>query len=265
MLGSGGYVKIYRSVMKKGFYKNPSYLSLWVHLLFRANHKEDNILFDGKEITLKRGQFITSRKSLSKETGIQESLIERILKFFKTEQQIEQQGFNKFRLITILNYDTYQHCEQQNEQPVNSQRTASEQPVNTDNTYKESKEHKKPKEEITLHSDDDIRLVQLLLDLMQSNFPDSKAIQSLTPSKQKAWLNECRLLRESDKRTPEQIEEVIRFSQESTFWKANILSMPKLRQKWDTLWMQMKRDSPASKYDGIKEWLKEEQEKRDKK
>jgi hypothetical protein len=48
-------------------------------------------------------------------------------------------------------------------------------------------------------------------------------------------------LRETDNRTEADIEKVIRFSQGDSFWKNNILSMPKLREKWDTLWMKAGR------------------------
>ena len=89
-------------------------------------------------------------------------------------------------------------------------------------------------------ADVDIRLTQLLLDLMKTNNPDSSILKHLTEKRQAEWMNQCRLLREADGRSPEQIEAVIRFSQADQFWKQNILSMPKLREKWDQLWLKAK-------------------------
>ena len=43
-----------------------------------------------------------------------------------------------------------------------------------------------------------------------------------------------------DKRTPERIEAVIRFSQADSFWCSNILSMSKLRKQFDQLELKMK-------------------------
>ena len=83
-------------------------------------------------ITLKPGQFITSRKSLSKKTGIQESKIERLLNVMERDLQIEQQGKSTSRLISIVNWEEYQGLEQQ----VNSNRTAGEQQVNTNKNEK---------------------------------------------------------------------------------------------------------------------------------
>lgn len=44
-----------------------------------------------------------------------------------------------------------------------------------------------------------------------------------------------------DGRTPEQIHAAIEWSQDHDFWRANILSMPKLRAKYDQLRLQAGR------------------------
>jgi hypothetical protein len=105
----------------------------------------------------------------------------------------------------------------------------------------------------------DIKLVQVLIDLMIENNPESSTIKRLTPKRQEEWIRQCRLLRDRDKRTPEEIEAVIRFCQADNFWKGNILSMPKLREKWDQLWMKAKG---SDQYSGIRDWLKEGEAKR---
>jgi hypothetical protein len=143
---NNGYIKLYRCLREKGYYKDSEAVHLWVHLLMLASHKEKEYMFNDKLHILNPGQFITGRKSLAKETGISESKCERLLNFFKTEQQIEQQKTNKFRIISILNWSEYQTSEQQNEQPVNNQRTTSEQPVDT---IKKDKNEKKEKNVIT--------------------------------------------------------------------------------------------------------------------
>jgi hypothetical protein len=87
--------------------------------------------FGGERIKLQPGQLITGRKKISSTLKVSESKVQRILKRFEIEQQIEQQSSNKNRLISILGWDKYQHVEQQNEQPVNNNRTTTEQQVNT--------------------------------------------------------------------------------------------------------------------------------------
>jgi len=106
-------------------------------------------------------------------------------------------------------------------------------------------------------SDVDITLVQLLIDKMAENNPNSSILKNLTEKRQADWINSCRLMRERDNRTAQEIEAIIGFSQKDQFWKANILSMPKLREKFDQLWMK----AGKSNYSGIREWLKEQEKK----
>jgi hypothetical protein len=138
-----GYVRLYRSLENKAWYKKSEYVHLWIHLFIKATRKDREDWFAGEPITLKPGQFITGRKKLASETGIQESKIERILKCFQTDQQIEQLGSNTSRLISIRNWHLYQNVEQPNEQQMNNGRTTGEQRVNT---IQESREYKEVKE-----------------------------------------------------------------------------------------------------------------------
>lgn len=140
-----GFIKLYRSLENKGWYKKSEYVHLWVHLFIKATRKEKEDWFNGKSILLKPGQFITGRKKLSVETGIQESKIERILKCFESEQQIEQVGGATSRLISICNWHLYQKVEQDDEQQMNNGRTTDEQQLNTIQELKELRESSRRK------------------------------------------------------------------------------------------------------------------------
>ena len=144
-----GWISLHRGIANKGWFHKSDYVHLWIYLLLKANHKETEIWFNGKTQKMKIGSFITGRKKISRETGINQSKVERILKTFEIEQQIEQLTSNKNRVITVLNYNKYQKSEQQIEQQVNNNRTTSEQQVNTDNNVNnnnnENNNNKKPK------------------------------------------------------------------------------------------------------------------------
>ena len=51
---------------------------------------------------------------------------------------------------------------------------------------------------------------------------------------------------DSDGRTEREVMGAIDWSQNHEFWRANILSMPKLREKYDQLFMQAKRGKSSS-------------------
>lgn len=137
------YIKLYRKLLENQvIFKDNDHLALWVHLLLTVNWKTGKGYLGGDLIELKPGQNIYGRKALSDKTHISESKIERILKRFESEHQIEQQTSSKNRLITIVNWSSYQNCEQQNEQQVNNKWTTSEQQVDT----KEEVKNKRTKE-----------------------------------------------------------------------------------------------------------------------
>lgn len=136
---NNGWIKLHRKIREKAYYKNSKYIHLWLHILLRANHKVNEFMWNNEIIIIKEGQFITGRKELSIETGINESTIEKILNLFEKEHQIEQQKTTKFRLITVINWKDYQEKEQQS----NNRVTTKEQQSNTNNNYKNIKNEKK--------------------------------------------------------------------------------------------------------------------------
>ena len=104
-----GWIKLHRKLLENPIMRKPSYLTLWVVLLLKANHEDTRIIWNGKDTPIKAGQFITGRKSLHEDTGIPETTIERILDYLENGHQIGQQKNNKYRLITILNWDNFQN------------------------------------------------------------------------------------------------------------------------------------------------------------
>lgn len=68
---------------------------------------------------------------------------------------------------------------------------------------------------------------------------------SKRPTITKKWRTEARLLLDRDGRSVEQVLKAIDWCQNDDFWKANILSMPKLREKYDQLRLQAQRERAA--------------------
>lgn len=77
-------------------------------------------------------------------------------------------------------------------------------------------------------------LCDLLADLVEGN-------GSKRPAVTQKWHDSARLLIDRDDRDPEEAARLIRWAQASDFWQANVLSMPKFREKYDTLRLQAER------------------------
>ena len=76
---------------------------------------------------------------------------------------------------------------------------------------------------------------------MLANLPNAK-VPDATPEGLRRWAYDIDLMMRIDCRSPDEIRELIDWSHRDQFWKANILSPGKLREKWDTLTAHKKRD-----------------------
>lgn len=134
-----GYIKLWRKLKKSFIFQNSEMLHVWLEILLTAAHKDTDVLIGMQKLVCKRGSLITGRLKLAKNLRMHDSKIERILKLFEIEQLIEQQKTTKYRIITVVNWEQYQQCEQQNEQQMNNKRTTNEQQVNTNKNVKNVK------------------------------------------------------------------------------------------------------------------------------
>lgn len=71
-----------------------------------------------------------------------------------------------------------------------------------------------------------------LFDKIKQNNPQHK---DLTASQEQKWADHIRLMIQRDRRSPQQIKNMIDWSQADSFWKQNILSTAKLRKQYDTM------------------------------
>lgn len=80
------------------------------------------------------------------------------------------------------------------------------------------------------------RLAEYLAELIEAN-------GSKKPKVTPKWVNEIRLMHTRDGRSFEQIEAMVRWCQDDSFWKANILSPTKLRSKFDQMRLSAQRNT----------------------
>jgi len=117
-----GYIKLHRKMLENPIIcKDGDTIAIWIYLLMNATYKPYDVLFKGKRTTLQPGQLLTGRNSIATKLAISSSKVERTLKLFENEQQIEQQTSTQNRLISILNWNKYQLSEQRIGQRVDNE------------------------------------------------------------------------------------------------------------------------------------------------
>ena len=112
MINAFGHIKIDRKILKWEWYSDSKMVHLFIHLLLSANHKDTK--YQGVEI--KRGQLIVGRLKLAATVGFSENQIRACLKRLKKTGEITIKTTNKFSIVTICKYDTYQSYKENNNQ-----------------------------------------------------------------------------------------------------------------------------------------------------
>ena len=103
-----GFIKTYRSLLDWEWYGHPDMVALWLHLLLTAAYKDCCIRCGYQYVDVKRGQVVTNRRKLARETGLSERQIRTCLDRLKTSQEVAIKATHKFSLITICKFDSYQ-------------------------------------------------------------------------------------------------------------------------------------------------------------
>jgi hypothetical protein len=82
--------------------------------------------------------------------------------------------------------------------------------------------------------------IEQLCNLLSSSMKDNGVKRHAVTD---GWRNDARLLLDRDKRPLDAALRVLRWSQDSSFWRMNIHSMSKFREKYDRLKMQMESET----------------------
>lgn len=102
------WIKAYTSLLDWEFFFDPLILRTWIYLLMKASIK-DVVLRDG--VKVKRGELVTSLSTLSRDLRMSVMQMRRVLATIKTAGHITIKSTNKYRIITICEYDIYQSAD----------------------------------------------------------------------------------------------------------------------------------------------------------
>ena len=99
-----GYIKLYRKLIRWGWYQDSVVKGLFLHCLLLASFRD----FKWMDKHLKAGQFVTSYKRLSEDLGFTVQQIRTALKKLESTGEITSTSTNKFTVITVMNWENYQ-------------------------------------------------------------------------------------------------------------------------------------------------------------
>ena len=255
-----GWIKIHRKIKEWEWYDDANTFRLFIHCLIEANHKDK----EWRGIQIKRGQFHTSIGSLSTQLKLSDKAIRLALdKLIKTKE-VATKGASSGTMITICNYDSYQGFDEAEGQAAGQtkgkskgKRGATTNNDNNDLIIKEEKEYKNILlSEIKIS--DNIPFEKIYFEtavgfknLIRENLIELKASTKNIDSTKGTAIDEIRLIIESDGFTIEDCRSVYQFLKKDAFWKKNILSIKKLREKFNKLLIEAKNGNKNNNKTGI--------------
>jgi len=258
-----GWIKDYRKELESDIWMMPPlYHRVWQYLKYMANHKPTKVpMEDGSYFTIEEGQHLTSIRGIAKGVSWHEGrvykepnprTISKILNWLEKVKMIEinrGRGNREYTLVTIVNWALYQGPDDEGVTANAQGRTqASKQRVHIN---KNDKNEKNDKEVINNNVEkkfpDDHKatvLTKLLVKMMLQNNPNARIPK--TEKQKERWIDALEKIHRLDGYSYEQIKKAIIWSQNNDFWKSNILSTAKLREKMPTLVLQMDRNQSKS-------------------
>ena len=131
---SQGWIKLHRSILDWEWYDDINTMRLFLHCLFKANHKDKKY----RGTVVKRGTFLTGLDLLSKQTGLSVSQLRTAQSKLKSTSELAIKTSSKGTVIEVVNYDKYQSMTS----GLTDERQTNDKPIATNKNDKNEKNDK---------------------------------------------------------------------------------------------------------------------------
>ena len=213
----------------------------------RTNHKDTSFPFDGKDMVIKKGEFITSIKEGSQQTQMTPQQWRTAMGYLKSTSRITIKTTTKYSLISIQKWNEYQEDNKQDNKPVTNQQQTSNKPVTTDKNGNNVKNDKNINLKVNgeIHKD-------VLVDYILEAF---RKLYDFNPTDRKPRFEAYNLIQRMRtfliKRGKPTDEEYMRKAIQTYFnwiaeqnWAEGIQSLGTLRRKTNIFFAEIERSKP---------------------
>jgi len=259
-----GWIKLHRSLLEWEWYDDINARILLIHLLISVNYEDKK----WKGVIVKKGSMILSWQTLSSGCGLSIKKCRTAMSKLETSGEVARVSANKWQVVSLVKWDELQQIEEHPGKQVGKQRASKGQ--------RKGKQRATTKEDNNIIKEEDNKLRNIPLSEIDISdveskdhdyFQIAKAFQKLfiknlmenqSPTthqknaKFHAYLNPIRLMIEKDEVSKEQLTNVWTFlgSNDGDFWKSNILSTSKLREKFSQLIIQANQYKNGNRNNG---------------
>ena len=139
-----GYIRLWRKITEWEWYDDIPTKVLFIHLALKANHQPKK----WKVILIQKGEILTGRLKLSKQTGLSEQQVRSAIKKLKSTGEITSKTTSKYSIIKLINYDRYHQDNRQDNQQITNNQPTNNQQITTTKNEKNIKNEKNVKKVI---------------------------------------------------------------------------------------------------------------------
>ena len=120
-MGNNGFITLHRKFLEWQWFTDLNTCHLFLYCLLRANYK--NTFWHG--ISIKKGQFVTSLRTISSDTGLSLQQIRTSLKKLTQglTHELTHESHSQYSIITVKNYSQYQDINTRSNTQSNKQIT----------------------------------------------------------------------------------------------------------------------------------------------
>lgn len=151
-----GWIKLYRSLLYSDVFQNEKMLKVFIWCLLKSGHKDKQMRIGKKLVNVKRGQFVFGRAKAAEELGLSQSTVWSYMKELEERKTIKIKSNNKYSLITIENWTSYQVEEEKTNNKVTTKKQQNNNKVTTDEQQKDTNKNVKNVKNIYTSKIDDL-------------------------------------------------------------------------------------------------------------
>lgn len=106
-----GYARIFRSLLGHPAFRNDAEAMAFAWMILHASWRQTTVRYKGRAVTLERGQLATSIRDMAAALDRDKAWVDRLWQRLRREAMIETRNETACSVITLCNYDRFQHHE----------------------------------------------------------------------------------------------------------------------------------------------------------
>jgi hypothetical protein len=116
-----GWVKLHRKLLESSLFQNHNAFIVFSACLMLASHEKKKFPFNGDDVDISPGEFVTGIHKLSEYCHISAQQARTALAYLKVTNRITIKTTNKFSLVKVNKWDDYQESNKQNNKQITNQ------------------------------------------------------------------------------------------------------------------------------------------------